>query len=372
MIDKDNQDEFSENLDESGDDDFGDGSGDDFSLPEFGAEDDFGSGNDDFSSGNDDFSSGNDDFSSGGDDFSSGGDDFSSGGDAGSGEYVGSIFGSDLDSGGSGGSDIENDTNDAYSYEEEPESESKGGSSKSFILVIVLVCILLAGGGATYLLLTDNKDIVSALSKPDSHKESDTTQTKSLDSAALATEDSLKSINKDSISADTLDEAKVATSDTERTTEERTTEPSEEKKEQVIASSTEERTSTASTSNSTSSSDQPKGGYNRPSERGFGNVDKERSASRSYGSSTRSDTRLSGPTGRAYIIVASFSEPNRADNYANELSNKGHQAVIIPPFRAAPYHRVAIADYSSFREAFQNRRRYISEFGPTIWVISYK
>ena len=369
MTDKDNQDEFSEEFDESEGGDFGDNSGDDFKLPEFGAEDDFGSGSDDFSSGSDDFSSGSDDFSSGSDDFSSGSDDFSSGSDdTGNEDYVGSIFGSDLGAGSSdagGDAGITNEPDDSYGYEEE-KPQKKGGGAKKFIMIIILLCIVLAGGGAAYLFLVDHQDIVSALSRSSLSQKSDSTQTEALDSAALAAKDSLSTdedstlVNKDSISLAQSTEASSVEKDAANTKTETKTQKA------VATQAKSTRTPVASSSSSAEVK------YNRPSERGFGNIDRKQSNNTSYESNTGSGARLSSPTGRSYIVVASFSEPNRADKYASKLSNQGHQAVIIPPFRSASYHRVAIADYSSFREAFQNRSKYVNEFGPTIWVINYK
>lgn len=321
MDDKENQ-EGQEDFEESG--------GDDFGLPEFSAEEDFGSQSDDFgSTENSSLGNTTDDFKDSG----LGSDDFgsteSSSGDE---NYVGSIFGSDMPEGEGSSAGDTGDPEDPYSYEEDEEESS--GSSKGFIYVIIVICILLAGGGVGYLMLTKDKDKGAA----------------ALADAIIADSTALDSANLVKDASLTENEAlkdEVAAVESEKT------------------DATEEL-SVATSTTPTSTSPRSDNTYKTPSNQDFGNTRPSRDRGLS-GVET-----LKSPTGKAYIIIASFSNKSRAHRYAKQVSGKGHNIMIIPPFRSAPYYRVAVADFTSPKEAFRNRNRFKGEFGHDIWVLAYR
>lgn len=82
-------------------------------------------------------------------------------------------------------------------------------------------------------------------------------------------------------------------------------------------------------------------------------------------------TKLPQATGKTYVIVGSFFDDDLATDFANELAVKGRSPMVIPPFGASRFHRVAIAEFNSFKDAQQGIEEYKAEFGADIWPLRY-
>lgn len=84
-------------------------------------------------------------------------------------------------------------------------------------------------------------------------------------------------------------------------------------------------------------------------------------------------TTISSPTGRSYIIVASFVDEDLANDFGQKLLNEqGVGTIIIEPFgKTSLLHRVAIADYANFQEAMIEVENYKTTYGPETWVLKY-
>lgn len=82
-------------------------------------------------------------------------------------------------------------------------------------------------------------------------------------------------------------------------------------------------------------------------------------------------TKLSGATGKAYVVIGSFFDGDLADDYARELSAQGKSPIVIPPFKDYRYYRVAIAQFESFADAQASLDSYKTEYGNDIWTLRY-
>ncbi|MEM6842913.1 MAG: SPOR domain-containing protein [Bacteroidota bacterium] len=82
--------------------------------------------------------------------------------------------------------------------------------------------------------------------------------------------------------------------------------------------------------------------------------------------------RITAPTGRTFIVVASFVDYDLAMDYAQKLEAQGIGSKILDPTQRAPLiHRVAIADFDSFPEASGNIDAFRIEYGDTVWALKY-
>lgn len=83
-------------------------------------------------------------------------------------------------------------------------------------------------------------------------------------------------------------------------------------------------------------------------------------------------TTISQPTGRSYIVIASFVDEDMAMDFGNKMLNKGVGVKIIQPTGRSPLlHRVVVADFAVFREAMAEVKRFRSEYGEKSWVLKY-
>ncbi len=81
---------------------------------------------------------------------------------------------------------------------------------------------------------------------------------------------------------------------------------------------------------------------------------------------------VSSRTNRYYIILGSFSTRQNANNFAQELRNKGENNLkIIAPFNGQQRYRVAYDAYGSEAEAESKANSLRGKFGADIWVLSY-
>lgn len=82
--------------------------------------------------------------------------------------------------------------------------------------------------------------------------------------------------------------------------------------------------------------------------------------------------RISTPTGRTFVVIASFVDYDLAMDFAQELEADGIGSKILDPTQRAPLiHRVAIADFDTFSEGANNIDAFRMEFGDSVWVLKY-
>ncbi|MGB3588530.1 MAG: SPOR domain-containing protein [Tunicatimonas sp.] len=82
--------------------------------------------------------------------------------------------------------------------------------------------------------------------------------------------------------------------------------------------------------------------------------------------------RVSTPTGRTFVVVASFVDYDLAMDYAQKLEAQGTGSKILDPTQRAPLiHRVAIADFDTFSEGATNIESFRMEYGDSVWVLKY-
>ncbi len=81
--------------------------------------------------------------------------------------------------------------------------------------------------------------------------------------------------------------------------------------------------------------------------------------------------QLSSPTGRYYVIVASFVDDDLALDYGNKLATTGVGSTILSPKTEKGFYRLALADFESLNEATLEAERLKSTYGSDVWVIRY-
>lgn len=82
--------------------------------------------------------------------------------------------------------------------------------------------------------------------------------------------------------------------------------------------------------------------------------------------------RIAAPTGRTYVIVGSFVDYDLAMDYARQLETQGIGSKILDPTQRAPLvHRVAVADFETFREGMNNVDTYRTNYGENAWILKY-
>jgi len=82
--------------------------------------------------------------------------------------------------------------------------------------------------------------------------------------------------------------------------------------------------------------------------------------------------RISAPTGRTFVVVASFVDADLAMDYAQELEAQGIGSKILDPTSRAPLiHRVAVSDFETFTEGMENIDTYRAEYGENTWILKY-
>lgn len=80
---------------------------------------------------------------------------------------------------------------------------------------------------------------------------------------------------------------------------------------------------------------------------------------------------LSGRTGRYYVIAASSIDGDLIMDYARELSQKGINAKVIPPYGKVKFHRLAVADGETFAVTQQTADQLKGEYSDKLWVLKY-
>ena len=78
---------------------------------------------------------------------------------------------------------------------------------------------------------------------------------------------------------------------------------------------------------------------------------------------------LTERTGQYYVVVASFIDEDMANDYAEELSEKGESVFLLK--REKNFSRVAVDVAESFNDANQLVQEYKPEFGDGVWVLRF-
>ncbi|MEM8967635.1 MAG: SPOR domain-containing protein [Bacteroidota bacterium] len=82
--------------------------------------------------------------------------------------------------------------------------------------------------------------------------------------------------------------------------------------------------------------------------------------------------RVTAPTGRTFVVIASFVDYDLAMDFAQKMEADGIGSKILDPTQRAPLiHRVAIADFGTFAEGASNIDAFRAEYGDTAWVLKY-
>jgi len=81
--------------------------------------------------------------------------------------------------------------------------------------------------------------------------------------------------------------------------------------------------------------------------------------------------QLSQPTGRYYVIIASFIDDDLAMDYGNKLAKQGVGSTILNPKTNKGFFRLAVADFVNLKDAALEAERLKSTYGQDVWVIKY-
>jgi hypothetical protein len=80
---------------------------------------------------------------------------------------------------------------------------------------------------------------------------------------------------------------------------------------------------------------------------------------------------VEAPNGRFYVVVSSSVDGDLAMDYAQKLAKEGNSIRIINPSGTNKlFHRVSVADYSTWDEALSASQS-LSGFGEGVWVLKY-
>lgn len=80
---------------------------------------------------------------------------------------------------------------------------------------------------------------------------------------------------------------------------------------------------------------------------------------------------LNERTGRYYVVIASAIDGDLLMDYAKELSEKGVNAKIIPPYGNVKFHRLTVAEGETFAATAQTAEQLKSQYTENAWVIKY-
>lgn len=81
---------------------------------------------------------------------------------------------------------------------------------------------------------------------------------------------------------------------------------------------------------------------------------------------------ISEPSGRSFVVVASFVDDDLARDFSNELMAQDIGSKILAPTSRAPLmHRVAVADFGTFQEAMNEVALFRNKYGDQTWVLKY-
>ena len=80
---------------------------------------------------------------------------------------------------------------------------------------------------------------------------------------------------------------------------------------------------------------------------------------------------ISEPTGRYYIVVASFIDVDMASDLGNKLKANGVSSALLAPKGNRKFNRLTLGNYGSFNEAQEEANKLKGEYGDGLWVLKY-
>lgn len=80
---------------------------------------------------------------------------------------------------------------------------------------------------------------------------------------------------------------------------------------------------------------------------------------------------ISEPTGRYYIVVASFIDADMASDLGNKLKASGVSSALLAPKGNKKFNRLTLGSYGSFTEAQEEANKLKGEYGDGLWVLKY-
>ena len=81
---------------------------------------------------------------------------------------------------------------------------------------------------------------------------------------------------------------------------------------------------------------------------------------------------ISEPTGRYYIVVASFIDADMAADLGNKMKVEGVSSTLLAPKGNKKFNRLTTGgDFGSFNEAQEQANKLKGDFGDGLWVLKY-
>ena len=80
---------------------------------------------------------------------------------------------------------------------------------------------------------------------------------------------------------------------------------------------------------------------------------------------------ISEPTGRYYIVVASFVDVDMARDLGEKMKGNGVSTALLAPKGNRKFNRLTMGDFGSFMEAQEAANKLKGEFGNELWVLKY-
>lgn len=80
---------------------------------------------------------------------------------------------------------------------------------------------------------------------------------------------------------------------------------------------------------------------------------------------------ISEPTGRYYIVIASFIDEDMAKDMGEKLKAGGTSSALLAPKGNKKFNRLTLGDFGSFNEAQEEANKLKGEHGDGLWVLKY-
>jgi hypothetical protein len=80
---------------------------------------------------------------------------------------------------------------------------------------------------------------------------------------------------------------------------------------------------------------------------------------------------ITEPTGRYYVVIASFVDGDLGDDYGKELSAAGTSSMLLSPKKVKGFYRLALSDHESWSDAQSAADQKKGEYGDNLWVLKY-
>jgi cell division septation protein DedD len=80
---------------------------------------------------------------------------------------------------------------------------------------------------------------------------------------------------------------------------------------------------------------------------------------------------ISEPTGRYYVVIASFIDADMANDLGEKLKADGVSSALLTPKGSKKFNRLTLGDFGSFNEAQEEANKLKAEFGDGLWVLKF-